>query len=84
MATRLGLFIALCCPFVLLVAGLLWPLMPGCQAGSIGPASGCVLLGVNLNWLMNLFVLAFLGAFFLVPLGLVIYALGRWQARATD
>jgi len=30
---------------------------------------------------MNLFVLAFIGAFFLVPLGGVIFAIGKWRSR---
>ena len=81
MTARIGLFIALICPFILLLAGGLWMFMPGCQAGSIGPASGCTLMGVNLNRLMNLFVLAFIGAFFLVPLGVVIFAIGKWRSR---
>lgn len=77
MLQRVGLFMVLVCPTFLLIVGAVWLLMPNCQAGSIGPASGCTLLGLNLNWLMNLFVLAFLGAFFLVPLGLLVYSVGR-------
>jgi hypothetical protein len=72
---------ALVCPAFVLLTFLLWPLMPHCQAGSIGPASGCTLLGVNLNGFMNLFVIAFLGAFFLVPAGLLMFFVGRYLAR---
>jgi hypothetical protein len=82
MLTRIGLFTALACPAFLLVVGVLWLFMPNCRAGSIGPATGCTLLGLNLNGLMNLFVLAFVGAFFLVPLGLGIYAIGRFANRS--
>ena len=82
MLARIGLFIAAVCPAILLLAGTLWLFMPNCQAGSIGPASGCTLLGLNLNWLMNLFVLAFMGAFLLVPIGLVLYALAKPSGRS--
>jgi hypothetical protein len=78
---RTGLLLALVCPAVVLVAFLLWPLMPQCQAGSIGPAAGCSLLGVNLNWFMNLFVIAFMGMFLLSPLGLVVLFIGKYLAR---
>jgi hypothetical protein len=55
--------------------------MPQCQAGSSGPAAGCSLLGINLNWFMNFFVIAFMGVFLLSPVGLVIYFIGKYLAR---
>ena len=78
---RTGLFLALVCPAVVLAAFLIWPLMPQCQAGSIGPAAGCSLLGINLNWFMNLFVIAFMGTFLLSPVGLLIFFIGKYLAR---
>ena len=78
---RAGPFLALVCPAIVLAAFLIWPLMPQCQAGSIGPASGCSLLGIDLNGFMNLFVIAFMGLFLLSPVGLLIFFAGRYLAR---
>lgn len=78
---RAGLFIALVCPAFVLLAFLIWPLMPGCQTGSIGAASGCSLLGVNLNWFMNLFVVAFVGMFLVSPIGLLVFLIGKFLDR---
>ena len=72
---RFGLFTLLICPAVMLVGAVLWPLMPSCRGGS-NAITGCILFGVNLNWLYDLFILAFLGAFFLVPLGILILVVG--------
>lgn len=60
---------------------VLWMFMPACQVGSIGPAAGCTLLGLNLNWFMNGVLIAFLGMFFLVPIGLVINVIGSFLKR---
>ncbi|MBF4987808.1 hypothetical protein [Methylophilus sp. 14] len=83
--TRIGKIIMLICPLIVLIGVSAWMFMPGCQAGSIGPASGCILLGVNLNWFINLTILAFMGAFLFVPLGLVIWIVGVFLSpkRAT-
>jgi hypothetical protein len=78
---RAGLFTALVCPVIVVTGFSLWFLMPHCTAGSSGPADGCTLLGLNLNWFMNLVVLAFLGAFFLVPLGVVIVFVGKYFSQ---
>lgn len=49
-------------------------LMPGCTGGSSGPASGCYLFGVvNLNWLVQLGTFAFVGSFFAVPAGVLVF-----------
>lgn len=82
-AVRTGLLLALICPAIILVAYLIWPLMPQCQAGSIGPATGCILLGMSLDWFMDLFVIAFLGAFLLVPGGLLLAIAGMLLGNKT-
>ena len=74
----IGLFVALICPAVLFVGFGLWSQMPHCGAGDSGPAKGCVLLGINLNWLIDLTVLSFVGAFFLVPIGLLTMLIGAF------
>lgn len=84
LVVRTGLLVALICPAIILVTFLIWPLMPQCKAGSIGPAAGCVLVGVNLNWFMNLFVIAFIGAFFLVPAGFLVFLFGKFLARRSE
>ena len=66
---------------IVLIGFSLWFLMPHCTAGSSGPADGCTLLGLNLNWYMNLTVLAFLGTFLLVPLGVLIVLIGKYLSR---
>lgn len=49
-------------------------LIPGCTGGSGGPASGCYLFGsIDLNWLAQLGVVAFVGSFFTVPAGVLIF-----------
>lgn len=49
-------------------------LMPGCTGGSSGPASGCYLFGaINLNWLVQLGTVAFVGSFITVPVGFLVF-----------
>jgi hypothetical protein len=74
--TRIGKFLMLICPLIILIGMNAWMLMPGCKAGSIGPASGCILIGINLNWFIDLTILSFIGAFLFVPLGFVIWIVG--------
>ena len=78
---RVGFFTALLCPVIVLIGFSLWYFMPDCKAGSSGPAGGCILLDLNLNWFMNLFVLAFLGTFLLVPVGVLIIVVGGYLSR---
>ena len=76
--SRIGLFVTLLCPAVLFFGLVLGSLMPNCGAVYSGPANGCVLLGINLNWLINLSLLSYVGAFFLVPIGLFIMLIGAF------
>ena len=64
-----GLLLLLVSPLIATVGLGLSQLMPGCTGGSSGPASGCNLIGVNLDWFIQLATLAFLASFFSVPLG---------------
>ena len=64
-------------PIVALLGISSMALMPGCTGGSSGPASGCYLLGmINLNWFVQLGVVAFVGSFFAIPIGLLLILLG--------
>lgn len=75
MLLRAGVFITLALPLFAALGYGIWTLMPGCTGGSGGPPSGCVLFGIGLNWLISLTILAFLGSFFSVPLGLLVMAI---------
>ena len=81
LVVRTGLFLALIGPAWVTGSLLLWRLMPDCQAGSIGWASGCTLLGIDMNGFMNLFVVVFLGSFLLSPVGVVVFLVGKARAR---
>ncbi|MEJ7807745.1 MAG: hypothetical protein WKG03_17730 [Telluria sp.] len=49
----------------------------GCKGGgSSGPSHGCQLIGIGMNWFVDLGLVAFLGAFFAVPAGLVVVMCG--------
>lgn len=50
--------------------------MPECQWAASAPAGGCVLLGVNLNWLITFSTVAFVGSFFSVPIGFAVAIVG--------
>ena len=71
-----GLLVGLVCPAIAAVG--LWSthFMPGCTGGSSGPASGCLLAGVSLNWLVQLATLALLASFVAVPVGALIMLCG--------
>lgn len=48
--------------------------MPGCTGGSNGPSSGCYLFGsIDLNWLVQLGIVATVGSFITVPAGALIF-----------
>lgn len=49
------------CPVITVIALGLWSLMPDCIGGDVGYPSGCYLLGVNLNWFIQIGILASLG-----------------------
>jgi hypothetical protein len=64
-------------------------LMPGCTGGSSGPASGCYLFGIiNLNWLVQLGTVAFVGSFLTVPAGFLVLivssVVSAFTRRATE
>jgi hypothetical protein len=71
-----GLVLALICPVVSGLGLALSSFMPGCTGGDSGPAAGCILHGVNLNWLIQISILAFMGGFFLVPAGVLVIVIG--------
>ena len=59
-------------------------LMPGCTGGSSGPASGCYLFGaINLNWLVQLGTVAFVGSFLSVPVGFLLLVVSAIVAAFT-
>lgn len=60
-------------------------LMPGCTGGSSGPAAGCYLLGaINLNWLVQLGTVAFVGSFITVPVGFLVFVVLAIIAAVTS
>ena len=67
-----GLLLGLVFPTIAAVG--LWSahFMPGCTGGSSGPASGCLLAGVSVNWFVQLATLAFLASFVTVPVGALV------------
>jgi len=71
-----GLLVGLVCPAIAAVGLGLTHFMAGCTGGSSGPASGCLLAGVSLNWLVQLATLAFLASFAAVPVGALITLCG--------
>jgi hypothetical protein len=83
----IGSLLCMGLPTVVLVGFGAAALMPGCNVGgSGGPASGCYLFGaVNLNWLVDLGLVAFVGSFITVPVGLVILGLSVfWSPSKPD
>lgn len=62
-------------PGIAVVGIGLMGLMPGCTGGSSGPASGCYLSGLDLNWLVQLSVVSFVGSFIVVPIGVLFVVL---------
>ncbi len=72
----LGLMICLALPLLAVIGIGSMQFMPGCIGGSSGPASGCTLFGLNLNWLVQLGTICFVGSFFALPLGLLIVLCG--------
>jgi hypothetical protein len=84
---KLGLLLCIVLPIVAFVGVGSMALMPGCAGGgSSGPASGCYLFGaVNLNWLVDLGTIAFVGSFIAVPAGvLVILVAAIFSAFGSD
>jgi hypothetical protein len=72
-----GGIIGAICPIAFSLGLLLWLLMPDCKIGSGGPAYGCILLGLDISGPMGLLVTSgFLGSFFLVPLGIMVFVVG--------
>jgi hypothetical protein len=70
---KFGLLLVGVLPIVAFVGVGSMALMPGCTGGSSGTASGCYLFGVvNLNWLVQLGTIAFVGSFITVPIGVVV------------
>jgi hypothetical protein len=76
-STKTGLFVAGVFPAIFIILAVLSSLMPGCSiGGSGGPASGCFVLGISFNWLINFATLAALISIFTVPIGLLICFIG--------
>lgn len=70
---KFGLLLCSVLPIVAFVGVGSMALMPGCTGGSSGPASGCYMFGVvNLNWLVQLGTIAFVGSFIAVPAGVLV------------
>ena len=67
------LIVILICPLAFGIGMGLWTFMPDCKIGSGDPASGCVLIGVNINSFMQFAVIqGFLGSFLLTPVGILL------------
>ena len=76
---RTGVFIAAFFPLVFLLLAGISLLIPGCTiGGSGGPAFGCKVLGISLNWLITFATPAFVFSFFAVPIGLLICLIGAF------
>ena len=72
-----GVVVAAFGPLAFGVLAFFSQLMPGCViGGSGGPAYGCMLVGVNFNWLITWATPMFVISFFSVPIGLVIAGAG--------
>ena len=71
-----GLVICIACPLLAIIGIGSMHFMPGCIGGSSGPAAGCILFGLNFNWLVQLGTVCFLGTFFAVPLGVLVILCG--------
>jgi len=74
-----GLLIAAAFPLTFAVLAGLSSLIPGCvPGGSGGPAYGCLVFGISLNWLINFVTLTFVISFFSVPIGILICLVGAF------
>ncbi len=71
-----SLIIILLCPLIFGIGAGLSYFMPQCTWAASAPAGGCILLGINLNWLITLATIAFVGSFFAVPFGVVVNIIG--------
>ena len=77
----------LTCPVITVITLALWSLMPDCTGGDSGYPSGCYLLGINLNWAIQIGILASLGAMLtmtLIPylvITIIIVATIYWMIR---
>jgi len=77
--TKVGMFIAAVFPLAFVILAGLSALIPGCvPGGSGGPAYGCFVLGISLNWLINFVTLSFVISFFSVPIGLLVCLVGSF------
>lgn len=72
MVRKFALILIFTLPSICFIGLLLSSQMPNCVGGSSGPASGCIFLGINLNWFMQLNTFAWIGSIFTVPIGLAI------------
>ena len=85
MIVRAGVFIAASFPVVFLLLAALSSLIPGCTiGGSGGPAFGCRVLGISIDWLVTFATPAFVFSFFTVPIGLLICLGGSfWPGKSS-
>jgi hypothetical protein len=76
---KLGLFLCVCLPLLAGSGLFLSALIPGCNiGGSGGPASRCNLFGsISVNWFPQLMLTALVSCMFTVPLGVVLWLIGR-------
>ncbi len=79
-----SLIIMLVCPLIFGIGAGLSYFMPQCTWAASAPAGGCILLGINLNWLITLATIAFIGSFFAIPIGLVIKIIGTAVSSRED
>ena len=83
--TVAALVVAFSCPLMFGLGLALSEFMPSCQWAASAPAGGCLLFGIDLNWLITASTIAFVGSFFSIPLGLAIAIIavivGRAQSR---
>lgn len=74
--TIAALIVGLSCPLSFGIGLALSVFMPNCEWAASAPAGGCFLFGINLNWLITVSTVAFVGSFFSIPLGLLIAFIG--------
>ncbi len=63
-------------PLFAAVGFAFWLLMPSCTGGSGDAPTGCTLLGINLNWLITLTILAAMGSVIAIPIGIALMLIG--------
>lgn len=73
---RIGLFLSAGVPLLGFGGVLTSGLIAGCKVGgSGGPASGCFLFGLNLNWIADSSLVVLVGSMVTIPVGLAMVML---------